>query len=66
MLATAGGTEAARAAYREALDLWRGPACAEIDAPAEFRQARDVLRWWPSWTGWPVAARRPWRCTSRR
>ncbi|MDI6103840.1 BTAD domain-containing putative transcriptional regulator [Actinoplanes sp. NEAU-A12] len=33
---------AARAAYREALDLWRGPACAEIDAPA-VRQAAAML-----------------------
>jgi DNA-binding SARP family transcriptional activator len=32
----------ARAAYREALDLWRGPACAEIDAAA-VRQAAAML-----------------------
>ncbi|WP_433792449.1 BTAD domain-containing putative transcriptional regulator [Actinoplanes sp. CA-252034] len=38
----AGGTGAARAAYREALDLWRGPACAEIDASA-VRQAAAML-----------------------
>ncbi|MFB9336017.1 AfsR/SARP family transcriptional regulator [Actinoplanes octamycinicus] len=29
-----GDAPAARSAYRQALDLWRGVACAEIDAPA--------------------------------
>ncbi|MEU8659350.1 AfsR/SARP family transcriptional regulator [Actinoplanes philippinensis] len=33
---------AARAAYRQALDLWRGEACAGIDAPA-VRQAAATL-----------------------
>ncbi|GIE34254.1 SARP family transcriptional regulator [Actinoplanes italicus] len=33
---------AARSAYREALDLWRGPACAEIEAPG-VRQAAAML-----------------------
>ncbi|MEU8237253.1 BTAD domain-containing putative transcriptional regulator [Actinoplanes missouriensis] len=31
---SAGDPGSARAAYRKALDLWRGSACAEIDAPA--------------------------------
>ncbi|MEU4559836.1 BTAD domain-containing putative transcriptional regulator [Actinoplanes sp. NPDC023936] len=31
-----------RSSYRKALDLWRGPACAEIDAPA-VRAAAAVL-----------------------
>ncbi|MEV6344406.1 BTAD domain-containing putative transcriptional regulator [Actinoplanes sp. NPDC051851] len=31
-----------REAYRKALDLWRGPACAEIDAPG-VRQSAAVL-----------------------
>ncbi|MEV6344407.1 BTAD domain-containing putative transcriptional regulator [Actinoplanes sp. NPDC051851] len=31
-----------RTAYRKALDLWRGPVCAEIDAPA-VRQAAAAL-----------------------
>ncbi|MBO3740530.1 AfsR/SARP family transcriptional regulator [Actinoplanes flavus] len=34
--------EQARTAYRAALDLWTGPACAEIDAP-EVRQAAAML-----------------------
>jgi DNA-binding SARP family transcriptional activator len=34
--------ETARRAYRQALDLWRGPACAEIDAAA-VRQAAAML-----------------------
>ncbi|MBB4747459.1 DNA-binding SARP family transcriptional activator [Actinoplanes lobatus] len=34
--------ERARTAYRAALDLWSGPACAEIDAP-EVRQAAAML-----------------------
>ncbi|MEU4618514.1 BTAD domain-containing putative transcriptional regulator [Actinoplanes sp. NPDC023801] len=32
----------ARAAYRQALELWRGPACAEIEAPG-VRQAAAML-----------------------
>ena len=39
---SASDRDAARAAYRQALDLWRGPACAEIDAPA-VRQAAAML-----------------------
>ncbi|MFC4067162.1 AfsR/SARP family transcriptional regulator [Actinoplanes subglobosus] len=42
MARTASDPQVARAAYREALDLWRGPACAEIDASA-VRQAAAML-----------------------
>ncbi|MEV6297802.1 BTAD domain-containing putative transcriptional regulator [Actinoplanes sp. NPDC051861] len=39
---TAGSAESARSAYKIGLDLWRGPACAEIDAQA-VRQAAAAL-----------------------
>ncbi|MEU4425496.1 BTAD domain-containing putative transcriptional regulator, partial [Actinoplanes sp. NPDC024001] len=39
---TAGDAGSARYTYRKALDLWRGPACAEIDAPG-VRQAAAAL-----------------------
>jgi DNA-binding SARP family transcriptional activator/tetratricopeptide (TPR) repeat protein len=39
---SASDPDAARTAYRQALDLWRGPACAEIDAPT-VRQAAAML-----------------------
>ncbi|WP_328462931.1 tetratricopeptide repeat protein [Actinoplanes sp. NBC_00393] len=39
---SAGEAEAARRAYRKALDLWHGPACAEIDAPAVRRAAATL------------------------
>ncbi|MEU4425495.1 BTAD domain-containing putative transcriptional regulator [Actinoplanes sp. NPDC024001] len=38
----AGDPEEARRAYRQGLDLWRGRACAEIDAPAVRRLAASL------------------------